>query len=118
MRLVRRHGVFLIAWALMLSLVGGCAWLGAETPDSLMKDGQQLYLDKKYDASRAELQEAGEGVDQLTFLGKIASLSDPLRNHERGAGKEFLVCERDESGDVFAQPVEHRSNVLHGSSDK
>jgi len=25
------------------------AWLGLETADSVMKEGQQLYLDKKYD---------------------------------------------------------------------
>jgi len=45
----RTHGLVLVTWALVVSLVGGCAWLGLETADSVMKEGQQLYLDKKYD---------------------------------------------------------------------
>jgi len=43
------RGVMVVAWLLVASLLGGCAALGFETPDSLMKEGQQLYLDKKYD---------------------------------------------------------------------
>ncbi|MDO8478916.1 MAG: hypothetical protein Q7W02_22505 [Candidatus Rokubacteria bacterium] len=38
-----------MAWLVKASLLGGCAWLGFETADSVMKEGQQLYLDKKYD---------------------------------------------------------------------
>ena len=41
-----------VALALLLALVSGCAMLGFETPDSLMKKGQQLYLDKKYELVR------------------------------------------------------------------
>jgi cytochrome c-type biogenesis protein CcmH/NrfG len=46
----RERGVTVVAWLLITALAGGCAWVGAkETPDSLMKDGQTLYLEKKYD---------------------------------------------------------------------
>jgi hypothetical protein len=43
----RKHGLVLMTWALVVSLLGGCAWLGVETPASLMpasliKEGQQL----------------------------------------------------------------------------
>jgi hypothetical protein len=38
-----------VALALLLALVSGCAMLGL---DSLIKEGQQLYLDKKYELVR------------------------------------------------------------------
>src|SRR5512147_801461 len=43
------QGVVVITWLLIASLLGGCAALGFETADSVMKEGQQLYVDKKYD---------------------------------------------------------------------
>ena len=45
----RSHGVAVVACLVIASLLGGCAWLGFETADSVMKEGQQLFLDKKYD---------------------------------------------------------------------
>jgi tetratricopeptide (TPR) repeat protein len=49
------------AWLLIASLLGGCAWLGfSETPDSLLKDGQQLYLAKKYDEAIMKLERVVE----------------------------------------------------------
>ena len=45
----RNHGAAVVAWLVIASLIGGCAWLGFETADSVMKEGQQLYADKKYD---------------------------------------------------------------------
>jgi tetratricopeptide (TPR) repeat protein len=56
MRARQRHGVTAVTWLLVASLLGGCAALGFETPDSLMKEGQQLYLDKKYDEAIAKFE--------------------------------------------------------------
>jgi tetratricopeptide (TPR) repeat protein len=70
MRLARRHGVLLIAWALALWLAGGCAWFAAETPDSLMKDGQQLYLDKKYDEAIMKFERVIE-LDNTRWLAYV-----------------------------------------------
>ena len=33
----RKHGLVLVTWAPVVSLLDGCAWLGSETADSVMK---------------------------------------------------------------------------------
>lgn len=71
MRRRRAHGLTLMAWALVVSLLGGCAWLGAETPDSLMKEGQQLYLDKKYDAAITKFERVIE-LDGTRWLAYVS----------------------------------------------
>lgn len=66
----RTHGLTLVAWALVVSLLGGCAWLSAETPDSLMKEGQQLYLDKKYDEAIVKFERVIE-LDSTRWLAYV-----------------------------------------------
>ncbi len=66
----RRHAPALIAWALVVSLVGGCAWPGFESPDSLMKEGQQLYLDKKYDEAIMKFERVIE-LDSTRWLAYV-----------------------------------------------
>ncbi len=66
----RSHGVVLVTWAVVLSLVGGCAWLGLETADSLMKEGEQLYLDKKYDEAIAKFERAIE-LDSMRWSAYV-----------------------------------------------
>jgi tetratricopeptide (TPR) repeat protein len=56
----RKHGLVLVTWALVVSLLGGCAALGFETADSVMKEGEQLYADKKYDEAIAKFERAIE----------------------------------------------------------
>jgi tetratricopeptide (TPR) repeat protein len=64
------HRVSLVAWVLAVSLLGGCASLGFETPDSLMKDGQQLYLDKKYDEAITKFERVIE-LDSTRWLAYV-----------------------------------------------
>ena len=66
----RTHGLVLVAWALVVSLLGGCAWLGVETPDSLMKEGQRLYLDKKYDEAIVKFERVIE-LDSTRWLAYV-----------------------------------------------
>jgi hypothetical protein len=42
MRRVSRTAPAAVACALLIAIVSGCAMLGIETPDSLMKEGQQF----------------------------------------------------------------------------
>jgi tetratricopeptide (TPR) repeat protein len=65
-----RRAPALIAWTLVVALAGGCAWLGAETPDSLMKAGQQLYLDKKYDEALMKFERVIE-LDSTRWLAYV-----------------------------------------------
>lgn len=67
----RRHGVTLTASLLIVFLLGGCAGLAPrETPDSLMKEGQQLYAAKKYDEAIARLQRVIE-LDNTRWLASL-----------------------------------------------
>ena len=66
----QRHCVALVTWALVLSLLGGCAWLGFETADSLMKEGQQLYVDKKYDEAITKFERVLE-LDGTRWLAYV-----------------------------------------------
>ena len=59
-----------VALALLLALVSGCAMLGFETPDSLMKEGQQLYLDKKYDEAIMKFERVIE-LDNTRWLAYV-----------------------------------------------
>jgi len=66
----RRYAPALVTWALVVSIVGGCASLGSESPDSLMKDGQQLYADKKYDEAIAKFERVIE-LDKTRWLAYL-----------------------------------------------
>lgn len=70
MRGQQRHGVAVVAWLLVASLLAGCAALGFETPDSLMKEGQQLYLDKKYDEAIMKFERVLE-LDNTRWLAFV-----------------------------------------------
>jgi tetratricopeptide (TPR) repeat protein len=59
-----------VAWALLLALVSGCAMLGRETPDSLMKEGQQLYLDRQYDEAIMKFERVIE-LDSTRWLAYV-----------------------------------------------
>src|SRR5439155_27157619 len=65
-----RHAQALLAWALLVSLFGGCASLGLESPDSLMKEGQQLYADKKYDEAIAKFERVIQ-LDRTQWLAYL-----------------------------------------------
>ena len=65
-----RYAPALIAWALLVSLFGGCASLGLESPDSLMKEGQQLYADKKYDEAIAKFERVIQ-LDRTQWLAYL-----------------------------------------------
>lgn len=64
------QGMVLITWLLIASLLGGCAALGFETADSVMKEGQQLYLDKKYDEAIAKFERVLE-LDNTRWLAYL-----------------------------------------------
>jgi Flp pilus assembly protein TadD len=66
----RRCAPALLAWALMSLLVSGCASLGLESPDSLMKEGQQLYADKKYDEAIAKFERVIQ-LDKTQWLAYL-----------------------------------------------
>jgi tetratricopeptide (TPR) repeat protein len=66
----RKHGLVLVTWALVVPLLGGCAWLGFETADSVMKEGQQLYLDKKYDEAIAKFERVIE-LDSTRWIAYV-----------------------------------------------
>lgn len=66
----RSRGVTVVAWLVVAALLGGCAMLGFETPDSLMKDGQQLYLDKKYDEAIVKFERVLE-LDSTRWLAYV-----------------------------------------------
>jgi tetratricopeptide (TPR) repeat protein len=66
----RRAAPAVIAWALLLVLVSGCAMLGFETPDSLMKEGQRLYLDRKYDEAIMKFERVIE-LDSARWLAYV-----------------------------------------------
>ncbi len=70
MRQGSRRAPAFIAVALMVSLVGGCASLGLESPDSLMKEGQQLYADKKYDEAIAKFERVIQ-LDKTQWLAYL-----------------------------------------------
>jgi tetratricopeptide (TPR) repeat protein len=59
-----------IAGALLVALASGCAMLGFETPDSLMKEGQQLYLDRKYDEAIMKFERVIE-LDNTRWLAYV-----------------------------------------------
>jgi tetratricopeptide (TPR) repeat protein len=66
----RSHGVAAVAWLVMAFLLGGCAWLGFETADSVMKEGEQLYQDKKYDEAIAKFERAIE-LDSTRWMAYV-----------------------------------------------
>jgi tetratricopeptide (TPR) repeat protein len=59
-----------VALALLLVFVSGCAMLGFETPDSLMKEGQQLYLDKRYNEAIMKFERVIE-LDSTRWLAYV-----------------------------------------------
>ena len=72
MRTRRARGATVVAWILLASLAGGCASLGlVETPDSLMKDGQKLSLDKKYDEAIMKFERVLE-LDSTRWLAYVS----------------------------------------------
>lgn len=61
MRGRRGRGMTMVAWLLITSLGAGCAArVVKETPDSLMQEGQKLYLAKQYDEAVMKLERALE----------------------------------------------------------
>ncbi|HUO65341.1 MAG TPA: tetratricopeptide repeat protein [Terriglobales bacterium] len=67
----RWPGVAVLAWLLIASLLGGCAWIGfTETPDSLLKDGQKLYLARRYDEAIIKLERVVE-LDNTRWLAYL-----------------------------------------------
>ena len=66
----RSHGVAAVACLVIVSLLGGCAWLGFETADSVMKEGQQLFLDKKYDEAIVKFERVLE-LDSTRWLAYV-----------------------------------------------
>ena len=65
------HGIVVVAWLLVASLLCGCAALGfGETADSVMKEGQQLYADKKYDEAITKFERALE-LDSTRWLAYV-----------------------------------------------
>jgi tetratricopeptide (TPR) repeat protein len=66
----RRAASAVVAWVLLLALASGCAMLGFETPDSLMKQGQQLYLDRKYDEAIMKFERVIE-LDSTRWLAYV-----------------------------------------------
>jgi tetratricopeptide (TPR) repeat protein len=61
----------MVAWLLITSLAAGCAGLAAkETPDSVMKEGQQLYVDKQYDQAIMKLERVIE-LDNTRWLAYV-----------------------------------------------
>jgi tetratricopeptide (TPR) repeat protein len=69
-RRVSRAAPAVVACALLIAIVSGCAMLGFETPDSLMKEGQQLYLDKKYDEAITKFERVIE-LDSTRWLAYV-----------------------------------------------
>jgi len=66
----RSHGVAAVAWLVIASLLGGCAWLGFETADPAMKEGQHLYLEKKYGEAIAKFDRVIE-LDSTRWLAYV-----------------------------------------------
>ena len=66
----RSHGVAVVAGLVIASLLGGCAWLGFETADSVMKEGQQLFLDKKYDEAIVKFERVLE-LDSTRWMAYV-----------------------------------------------
>ena len=66
----RSREVAVVAWLVIASLLGGCAWLGFETADSVMKEGQQLYVDKKYDEAIVKFERVIE-LDSTRWLAYV-----------------------------------------------
>src|ERR1700730_11141454 len=72
MRARRWQGGAAGAWLLIASLLGGCVGLGfAETPDSLMRNGQQLYLAKRYDEAIMKFERVIE-LDGTRWLANVS----------------------------------------------
>ncbi|HUO65340.1 MAG TPA: tetratricopeptide repeat protein [Terriglobales bacterium] len=70
MRVRQGRGVAVVAWLLVASLLAGCAALGFETADSVMKEGQQLYADKKYDEAITKFERVLE-LDSNRWLAYV-----------------------------------------------
>jgi len=70
MRVRQGRGVAVVAWLLVASLLGGCAALGFETADSVMKEGQQLYAEKKYDEAITKFERVLE-LDSTRWLAYV-----------------------------------------------
>ena len=64
------QGLAVVTWLLVASLLAGCAALGFETPDSVMKEGQQLYADKKYDEAITKFERVLE-LDSTRWLAYV-----------------------------------------------
>ena len=69
---MRARGLRAAAAGLVIaSVLGGCAWLGlVDTPDSLMQEGQQLYLDKRYDEAIVKFERVIE-LDNTRWLAYL-----------------------------------------------
>ncbi len=70
MRAGGRRGTVAVICLLLVALAGGCASLGFERPDSLMEEGRQLYLEKKYDEAIAKFERVIE-LDRTRFLAYV-----------------------------------------------
>ena len=66
----RSHGVAVVACLVIASLLGGCAALGFETADSVMKEGQQLFADKKYNEAIVKFERVLE-LDSTRWLAYV-----------------------------------------------
>ena len=79
MRAGRRPGTAALICLLLVALAGGCASLGFERPDSLMEEGRQLYLEKKYDEAIAKFErvplQSGDWTQALFHLGRALQLN-------------------------------------------
>jgi cytochrome c-type biogenesis protein CcmH/NrfG len=72
MRGRRGRGMTMVACLLMTSLAAGCAGVAVkETPDTLMKDGQKLYLAKQYDEAIPKLERVIE-LDSTRWPAYVA----------------------------------------------
>jgi len=66
----RRRRFAVVSCLLVVSLLAGCAGLGFETPDSVMAEGRELFLAKRYDEAIAKFEHVLE-LDSSRWLAYV-----------------------------------------------